>query len=120
MLWVWIGCTPTNRYKVLSFFFDGVPDPNAPPAGAVQVDQSGRPSVVRTVVYHEPYQNSNCQACHAGGAQTYTPLGALDSRMCLPCHQQVPSQYAVMHGPVAIGVCLWCHAPHESVYPHLL
>jgi predicted CXXCH cytochrome family protein len=25
-----------------------------------------------------------------------------------------------MHGPVAAGACMWCHAPHESIHRSLL
>jgi predicted CXXCH cytochrome family protein len=122
MLWFWVGCTPTNRYKVLSFFFDGVPNPNAPAAG-VAAGGAGAPAAgktVRTVYYHKPYLDNNCQACHTSAGQTFSPLGMLDSRMCLKCHQSVTRQYPVMHGPVALGDCLWCHSPHESTYAHLL
>src|SRR4051794_38380706 len=31
---VWVGCTAESKYKTLSYFFDGVPDPNAPKPGA--------------------------------------------------------------------------------------
>ena len=27
---LWLGCSVEKNYKILSFFFDGVPDPNAP------------------------------------------------------------------------------------------
>src|SRR5690242_5504986 len=36
----WLGCSSQSRYRVLSVFFDGVPDPNAKPVVAAQ-EQEG-------------------------------------------------------------------------------
>ena len=45
-----LGCSdPQKRYEVLSFFFDGVPDPNAPPitnaVARIEYDEDGRPMI---------------------------------------------------------------------------
>src|SRR4029078_4699423 len=36
------------------------------------------------------------------------------SKVCLKCHAGIPTQFPVMHGPVAVVECLWWHAPHEA------
>src|SRR4051794_36504287 len=46
-----MGCTPTKRYAVMSFFFDGVPDPDAAlKAGAAVRGVSGQVMYV-----HKPF-----------------------------------------------------------------
>jgi predicted CXXCH cytochrome family protein len=118
-----LGCTAEKRYKVLSFFFDGVPDPNAP---KVAVDSSGnpltRPGALPgiTVVLHKPYADNNCGACHESATGTYEQFTKLPPEVCLKCHAKVPSEYTIMHGPVSAGECLLCHTPHESSIAHLL
>ena len=116
---LFLGCgwTPAQRYSLLSFFVDGVPDPNA--LEVVEDGQDvGHHQPVHTVSTHEPYVEKNCDPCHSSafGAQIRAP----DSRVCRQCHEQVPAQYAVMHGPVAAEACLWCHVGHQSKLPHLL
>lgn len=111
---LWAGCTVTNEnYEVLSFFFDGVPDPNAPMlpgATAAQIRLSPTYSV------HEPFTEDRCADCH-GRRFNLTPA---DSPLCLNCHAEVPNEQPLMHGPVAAVACLWCHTAHESPYPALL
>jgi predicted CXXCH cytochrome family protein len=108
-----LGCTVTNRnYKVLSFFFDGVPDPNLP-AGAVTRVEGGRPVVA---VLHQPYAEERCEVCHR---TRYRPTRE-DSGVCLECHAKAKGGHAVMHGAVEANACLWCHNPHESSHPALL
>lgn len=112
---VWCGCTVTPKnYKTLSFFFDGVPDPSAPVAGAEASADSLRRSP--TYVAHKPYAEERCDECHASRYR----LTRNSSDVCMKCHAPVRTQYDRMHGPVAAGACLWCHSPHESAYPSLL
>lgn len=109
---IWAGCTVTkDNYEVLSFFFDGVPDPNAPiGAAGVPIRQSP------TYSLHQPYAERKCVECH-GRRFNVTAVGA---DICLTCHEGVTDALPRMHGPVAAGACLWCHAPHESPYAALL
>ncbi len=108
----WSGCTVTREnYKTLSFFFDGVPDPDAPVPGSGP-GIAGTPAVV---ILHAPYAAENCDACHK---TRYRPTRN-DSTICFECHAGIRSAYPRMHGPVAAGACLWCHSPHESAYPAL-
>src|SRR5689334_20334989 len=65
----WAGCTAQKKYQVLSFFFDGVPDPNAPRGasggrGPGEANGTFQPLVAST---HKPFVEEKCDACHAGG-----------------------------------------------------
>jgi predicted CXXCH cytochrome family protein len=107
------SCSVQSNYQTLSFFFDGVPDPNAPmPAG------KGGAAVAQSPTYsvHQPYKEEKCAACHTGSGQ----LTGRDSSVCLTCHAGKVDEHRNMHGPVSAGACLWCHSPHESPELHLL
>lgn len=120
---LWAGCgTPRERYKVLSFFFDGVPDPDAPRITAKieeEVVTTG-PGVVRAtyVSRHKPYVEGRCGVCHTRGGSMVNFDAAY--RACQTCHQKVTKAYRRMHGPVATGHCELCHGGHESTHPALL
>jgi predicted CXXCH cytochrome family protein len=106
--------TPKN-YPTLSYFFDGVPDPNAkgkPGAGLQSPNIQSSP----TYSIHKPYADAACIECHS---KSYD-LTVQDSGICLKCHRDRVNQYPKMHGPVAAVACLWCHTPHESAEAHLL
>ncbi len=110
-----LGCSPEKRYKVLSFFFDGVPLPRG-----VEAEEG------QQIVYpHKPYAEGKCISCHASNQMDLsitqpTNISGVSSSVCLNCHGKIPSQYEVMHGPVSSGECLLCHNPHESSVKHLL
>lgn len=112
---VWAGCSVEKHYDLLSFFFDGVPNPHALPILA----SSGDPAAIRlskTYTAHEPFVKQDCSACH--GARF--DMKAVEANVCSKCHEGAQDAYPFMHGPVALGACLWCHAAHESAYPALL
>jgi predicted CXXCH cytochrome family protein len=119
------GCeTPAKRYRVLSFFFDGVPNPNAPRLAAQGSEDSIQTVAgaggARTRVYvHKPYDEGHCYECH-GEAKEFFEFKPMGSEVCLKCHRKELDKYPVMHGPVASAECLLCHAPHESQYTKLL
>lgn len=129
-LWVlvltcWRGCTPQERYRILSFFLDGVPDPNAPverkspSEGVSMIPAGGVPSKPKVVYYaHKPFAEEKCNACHKPSAGLVIP--ATGGSICATCHKGISTEYAVMHGPVASGACTFCHTAHESTVPHLL
>lgn len=112
----WTGCSVDRHYRTLSFFFDGVPNPEAKAAaqGASGVTAAMRASATYTV--HRPFAEERCGECHRGQLE----FRGLDSRVCLKCHEGEKTRHARMHGPVAAGECLWCHLPHESAEAHLL
>jgi predicted CXXCH cytochrome family protein len=110
-----LGCSdPQKRYEVLSFFFDGVPDPNAPRAEERRTSSGG----TRTVV-HKPYADNQCNSCHLNTNDIFARAQVRED-ICLTCHVDIPTQHAVMHGPVVSNACQMCHSPHSSAVPHLL
>ena len=110
-----IGCAdPQKRYQVLSIFFDGVPDPSAPQKRAAKASSDGR----RTVV-HKPFADNLCNSCHQNSTDIFA-RAQVPQDVCLNCHGNVATQYAVMHGPVVNNACQMCHSPHSSGVPHLL
>ena len=115
-----LGCSVRKNYKTLSFFFDGVPDPNARivmvagPAGMTAAN--GLP-VQMKMYSHKPYAEGKCDACHLADKKH---LVTVKAELCIKCHAPATTQYSTMHAPVAVGQCLWCHEPHESDSPKLL
>ena len=115
-----VGCNATSRYKVLSFFFDGVPPPpttEAPEGKQAATPASAIPS--RQVGYreHGPYAARLCNACHESAATN--ALVAPREQLCFKCHEfRTDKKY--VHGPLASGGCLACHDPHSSQYRYFL
>lgn len=121
-----VSCNEVERHKVLDYFFDGVPplgeqeyeeglfDPNTQ-----ELDQTGQTSVW---FVHEP--RKDCTNCHpkrrTGGFTAQTYLIAPVPKLCHNCHDDYTTTASVVHGPVAIGQCLFCHTPHKSKIQHLL
>jgi predicted CXXCH cytochrome family protein len=111
---LWPGCTVTRaNYATLSFFFDGVPNPDAPARGG---GEPGDATMAAAVIVHRPFAEEKCETCHK---TQYRP-SRNDPAACLSCHETVMNQHAWTHGAVAGGACLWCHAPHESARKWLL
>lgn len=111
-----IGCaSPEQRYEVLSLFFDGVPDPNAPKNPPSRVGGASG----RTTVVHKPFADNLCNSCHQNSSDIFA-RAQVSQDVCLNCHSNVPTQHAVMHGPVVNNACQICHSPHSSALPHLL
>lgn len=126
-----LGCSPARHYRTLSFFLDGVPDPNAPVAvAAAEPDgpsPSGRPSRPQRIgpggSVHKPVLQRDCGACHQysvdkpGTAARGTSLlttyrtGGNKSNLaqpirllCVGCHTAYGPETAVAEG-------LWLHGP---------
>lgn len=123
------ACSEGARYRVLSYFFDGVPEPGAtpPPRGyAREIETARRPFLVNeeraapvAIAYaHEPFRQGDCTGCHnrTTGELVATPRGGL----CRSCHPEVPGDLRYVHGPVAVSDCLFCHNAHGSGEPHVL
>jgi len=117
------SCQEQRDYKVLSFFFDGVPDPNA--RRQIQVSSTVRFTEARPLelipsraFQHKPFALGQCNQCHTADHKQLNKLSSVG--LCIRCHTKTTSEFPVMHGPVKVGLCLWCHDPHESDQPHLL
>lgn len=113
---VWGGCSVEKHYKVLSFFFDGVPDPALIAAGRSEIERVR--AAGGTIYAHEPYAKEQCDRCHR--TATGRMQMQLTSVVCAKCHAGVSEQHRYMHGPVAVAACLYCHSPHESTTKALL
>lgn len=114
---LWVGCSIQKHYQLLSFFFDGVPDPRIIAAGADSVRIAKETGGVYYI--HEPYAQQRCTDCHTDAA-TGQILPQVEHTVCMKCHSGVQSQYTFTHGPVAANACVWCHAPHESTVKPLM
>src|SRR5256885_1697885 len=68
------GCSNDSRYRTLSFFFDGVPNPHAPAGSAAargEKDEFAPNAPIVKVYVHKPYadgmaDSSKCAVCHVG------------------------------------------------------
>ncbi|MEO8197111.1 MAG: cytochrome c3 family protein [Thermoanaerobaculia bacterium] len=111
------GCSTAKHHRVLSFFFDGVPEPGAVVVSAAPAVQA---SVGRKLVQtgeHGPYAAKLCDSCHDSKAASALVVPA--EELCLRCHQFGAAK-AYVHGPLASGGCLVCHDPHQSPNRYLL
>jgi predicted CXXCH cytochrome family protein len=120
------GCSTTNNYKTLSFFFDGVPDPKKKvliksdsltisDSAALAQNTIGK---VNQMVIHPPYQDRQCSSCH--DQSTMGKLIKSPPDLCYQCHENFNDKYNVVHGPVEGGYCTQCHNPHISANKDLL
>ncbi len=119
------GCGEENRYRVLSFFFDGVPKPGeveqlkqelAQKEAQAEKEASDTPAFF----LHRPYENRKCRACHSVEG-SFEPKVS-DPLLCRRCHE---SYYKTasddwVHGPVIFNQCALCHLPHKSKHAKLL
>ena len=121
-----LGCSETTRYRVLSFFFDGVPSPEERAADEARADADAdrktpedKREELPIVTSHAPYRDRECSKCHADASMQ---ADIFDPALCEKCHKQHFAVEATdwVHGPVAAGECGFCHEPHESQYPSLL
>ena len=130
-LGIFIGaCSAERKFKVLSFFFDGVPEPSsqneAVTADSVRINLGAtgrgrrRPvqRVQRALFLHPPFQEKACDTCHSAGYGNRLIEEPPD--LCYSCHEDNRDKWAFLHGPVAAGLCTTCHNPHSSAYPKLL
>lgn len=114
------GCAgPEARFRVLSIFFDGVPDPSAPketdkPGAAADKSQEKQPELS----VHGPYAERKCDLCHE--SRFSNKLKTDKSKLCGTCHSGEQFEGKVIHGPVGVANCAACHEPHRSQFPHLL
>jgi len=121
-----MACTSKKSHKVLSFFFDGVPEPDTIEY-TVSVDSilNGDTALVEasnkkknSIFYHSPYQKKDCRSCHNERSMGKTTKPQPD--LCYQCHNDFSEQYKSIHGPVGGGFCTSCHNPHKAKTDKLL
>ncbi len=137
-LYVLVSCSTAENYGLLSYFFDGVPNP-ADDVKEVEVDafvgpptpsqfaKDHPPEAPRHYI-HAPYKEEKCQECHlsriGGGSGLGSMMRGLPTMrkpmrtLCFTCHELAPRKWA--HAPAVAGACNLCHDPHNSPYPALL
>lgn len=110
------ACSQQTRYRTLSLFFDGVPDPAKQAAADKKRGAAPAETEKARVTNHGPYAARMCDACHrADGAGLIMPA----EELCMNCHVlDIRKKY--VHGPVASGNCRTCHNPHGTGKPFLL
>jgi predicted CXXCH cytochrome family protein len=122
------GCSSTQNYKTLSFFFDGVPktDIELTDQKLDSLARADSTALVQNMVsvqkplmnYHSPYQEKDCASCH--DQSTMGKFVSPQPELCYQCHDDFKNTYKVLHGPVAGGQCTACHNPHQSENENLL
>ena len=126
------GCDEVTKYRVLSFFFDGVP----PPPGMVVANNTGTggpgqpgtrpatnpasgPSQEAVASIHAPFVRHQCTECHLSETSFQAATGVETCPKCHPSYyENKPDDWT--HGPAAIGRCSMCHKGHKSPYAGLL
>ncbi len=121
------ACSPETRYNVLSFIFDGVPDPNLTninplndsvnKADSTKILNIASNTVKPEFTFHQPYIDKDCNACHNNNMGQVLET---QPKLCYTCHDNFEDTYTNIHGPTAGGYCTSCHNPHKSKLPKLL
>ncbi len=119
------ACSSATKYRALTFFFDGVPDPNAVPqvgyasSGGVMPGITPAGERVAAIQYaHKPYRENLCGGCHdPQTGQTYMPP---NEGLCGRCHAGFTRDMKFVHGPAAVEHCAFCHHHHASAYEGVL
>jgi predicted CXXCH cytochrome family protein len=122
------GCSSTYRIKALSFFFDGVPNPDKetaihPKDSLNRIDTAGNKQNLMSKIFpqmyfHSPYKDQKCSICH--DQTRFGKFTKNQPELCYQCHDNFGNKYKVLHGPVGGGQCVMCHSPHQSINVNLL
>ena len=121
-----LACSQAGRHQVLSFFFDGVPEPGrvtsaSTDSGTSPLGLVGEPSpaaVPKRYYAHTPYRENRCQACHDPVSGQL--VRSVAEGLCLTCHSKLTADARFVHGPVAVDDCTACHHFHGADLPNLL
>jgi predicted CXXCH cytochrome family protein len=119
------SCDEVRRHEVLTFFFDGVPPLHPDEAvTAVSGRESDQGEGDRGIVWVTHAVRKDCNLCHLQmkASQWSVPDFAKPvPELCYTCHAPYKNiLHPYVHGPVAVGQCLFCHDPHRSRYAGLL
>jgi predicted CXXCH cytochrome family protein len=111
------GCVTESNYKVLSFFFDGVPDPSIPAEIRLSAREARMASLSQARgSIHGPYGARMCDGCH--NRSTNALIKPVEE-LCMICHD-IKLDKKWIHGPLVSGGCRVCHFPHSSPNEFLL
>ena len=127
---IFLSCAQNQRYKLMSFFFDEVPDPSkkdkavfepvfeSSPKDSLKNKLISDTELIVQWVFHPAYQKKECNKCH----DRTNSLALIEQQpeLCYSCHKEMENKYKLLHGPVAAGFCSECHNPHSSKIEHLL
>ena len=119
-----VGCS----HKVLSVFFDGVPESNDSARMVAQkaskktdslliAEATGNTTGLQNSV-HPPFLNKKCALCHDQNSRDR--LQSPQPGLCYVCHDDFSQTFKYVHGPAAGGYCTSCHSPHKSEFKKLL
>ena len=124
------GCDRAARHKVLTFFFEGVPPLDSKPqaAGTQTIAEESEVTAANQKAAvidrqtgaskHEP--SKDCYQCHMKqGGWNQERLAESLPDLCYSCHTNYSAAGGYLHGPLAVGECLFCHDAHQSKYLHL-
>ncbi|MCX7015115.1 MAG: hypothetical protein NTW86_21610 [Candidatus Sumerlaeota bacterium] len=128
-----VACSLETRYRVLTFFIDGVPPLEEYKARKTRSKEAPTTPTLAVAAAKPPVEflpgggrgsrhplmtEAECNLCH-------NPTQALEVRadwatVCLQCHGQTAKAQGWNHGPINLGRCQPCHLFHEAPNPRLL
>lgn len=122
-----LSCDEVERHQMLTFFFDGVPPEGSQSFEEEVVNASSQEAELngQEPVWYVHEARKDCANCHqkqqrTGRFSNQTRLLAPPPKLCYNCHTDYTTSASFVHGPVAVGQCLFCHNPHKSKFKHLL
>ncbi|MHC4394272.1 MAG: cytochrome c3 family protein [Planctomycetota bacterium] len=128
-----MSCDPLQRHKVLTFFFDGVPPLGGETAATeespvldanVPGPQTEQGLVEDKITWYSHNPGAGCQQCHkkAKGSRWVLPefVKPVPELCYSGCHEDYTESGGLVHGPVVVGECLFCHDAHQSRNKNLL
>lgn len=95
------------------------------PAGAIrQCTNCHEPHAgTKKQVWFTHKANNKCTNCHSRRTRSLRSLPVFVApvpQLCYRCHDDFSSKGPFVHGPVAVGQCLFCHEHHKSKIAGLL
>lgn len=123
---LFVSCSPKINYKLLSSFFDGVPNPDVADSisqidSPVQADENSLNTNIPEkpqFIFHYPYLEKECSSCH--DQDNMAQYVEEQPELCYVCHENFADRFSVLHAPVEGGECTNCHSPHLSKNEKLL
>ena len=121
---MFVGCNTSEArsYRILSFFFDGVPSPGTsrvddvqPTVNIRQGQRKPRKAPAEPVYKVVAHKQLKCTMCHL--LSQGMALRQERDKLCVTCHDQSFHDRGFVHGPVVIGQCGACHSAHRSKHP---